>query len=125
MQKTLPQKNKIQATSLYSEKSLLAQCPFWIDICDVAILLLFLIIDFKFLLAKDWSEISWVDELEIFSWYLKARFWIENPFAFERCGQKFFTIKINLFPKGKLIKIELQQNTFFITNLIEIFPDAK
>ena len=31
MQKKLPQKNKIQATSLYSEKSLLAQCNVLMD----------------------------------------------------------------------------------------------
>ena len=69
-----PQRNEIQATSLYSEKSLLAQCPLFIDRFDIPIYSLSLIIDFTFLSTKDLSEVSSGKVLEIFSRYLKGRF---------------------------------------------------
>ena len=70
MQKKPPQKNEIQAASLYSEKSLLAQCPFFIDRLDIFTWLLSLIIDFMFLSTKNLFEVSLEDIVVNFSLYL-------------------------------------------------------
>ena len=102
MQKRSPQKSKIQAASLYSEKSLFAQCVLLTDRLNVDLLLLF--IDIELFLSKSGFEFLIEDSLESFKRYLRARFWIENPFALERFGQKIFKINLSLYLR-KLKKI--------------------
>ena len=99
MQKIFLQKNKNQAASLYSEKSLLAQWILSIDRLAIELLLLSAFIVIKFLSSKTWFEISLEVTLEIFERYLRARLWIENPFALDRWGQKFFKIKEDSYLK--------------------------
>ena len=103
MQKRSPQKSKIQAASLYSEKSLFAQCVLLTDRLNVDLLLLF-IIDIELFFSKSCLEFLIEDSLESFKRYLRARFWIENPFALERFGQKIFKINLSLYLR-KLKKI--------------------
>ena len=73
MQKIFLQKNKNHATSLYSEKSLLAQWILSIDISAIDLLLPSSFIDIKFLSSKTSFEISLEVTLEIFERYLRAR----------------------------------------------------
>ena len=96
MQKIFLQKNNIQAASLYSEKSLLAQWILSIDRLAIELLLPSDFIVIKFLSSKTWFKISLEVTLEIFERYLRARLWIENPFALDRWGQKFFKLKKTL-----------------------------
>ena len=49
--------------------------------------------------SKTWFKISLEVTLEIFERYLRARLWIENPFALDRWGQKFFKIKEDSYLK--------------------------
>ena len=99
MQKIFLQKNKNQAASLYSEKSLLAQWILPIDRLANELLLASAFKVIKFLSSKTWFEISLEVTLEIFELYLRARLWIENPFALARWGQKFFKIKEDSYLK--------------------------
>ena len=113
IQKKSQKRNKIQAASLYSEKSLLAQCLLLLDRSTIEIFLSSSLTDNKLLSSKSWFEVSEWETLGIFKPYLRARFWIENPSALERCGQKFFKITKTLFPR-KTKKNKIATNSIFL-----------
>ena len=74
MQKIFLQKNKNQAASLYSEKSLLAQWILSIDRSTIEILLSSSFIDIKLLSSSSSFEISLEEAIEICERYSRVRF---------------------------------------------------